>query len=379
MKKLILVANVAKEHVLKFHVPTIKRLVEEGWVVDVACGGKEVVPYCHHQYELPIDRSPFKTHLFKAVRQLRNIIESEEHDIVYCHTSVGATVARLAALKLRKRGVRVVNFAHGTYFYQGAPLHNWVLYYPLYKALSLVTDATVTITPEDFIFSKRHFRHSRVYYVEGIGIDPGRFPAIDQQMVRNAYREELSIPQDATVLIYCAELSRNKNQVFLLHVLAELLRQETGFYLILAGTDHSAGRCLSVAESLGVSQNVRFLGWRDDIVQLYAMSDICTASSIREGLGLNLIEAMVCEVPVVATSNSGHRAVITQGKNGMIVELGDVSGFAQQILDLARMPGLRETIIMNAKIESEKYFNDNVLTKIMAILEEQYGLRLQTD
>ena len=68
--KILLVANVAKEHVLKFHVPTIKKLVEKGWVVDVACGGKEEIPYCHRHIVLPIDRSPFKGNLFNGIKQL---------------------------------------------------------------------------------------------------------------------------------------------------------------------------------------------------------------------------------------------------------------------------------------------------------------------
>ena len=110
MKKLLLVANVAKEHVLKFHVPTIKALVEDGWMVDVACGGKEEIPYCRMQYELPIDRSPFKTHFIKAIKQLRHLIEAEKYDIVYCHTEVGGIVARLAASKSRKKAQKWSNW-----------------------------------------------------------------------------------------------------------------------------------------------------------------------------------------------------------------------------------------------------------------------------
>ena len=212
MKKIILVANVSKEHVLKFHVPTIKRLVDEGWQVDVACGGHDKIPYCQKQYELPIDRSPFKSHFLKAIRLLREIISQEQYDVVYCHTSVGGIVARLAAQPFRKKGTRVVKFAHGTYFYKGAPWYNYVLYYPLYKYLSFKTDSIITITQEDYEFTKSHFSSPKVYFLNGIGVNTSKYKVNNKESIREQYRLELNIHQDAIVLIYVAELIKNKTQ-----------------------------------------------------------------------------------------------------------------------------------------------------------------------
>ena len=229
MKKILLVANVAMEHVLKFHQPSIKMLTETGWQVDVACGGEDPIPNCHERIFLPIDRSPFRTHFIKGIKQLKKIIAARNYDIVYCHTSVGGIVGRMAAKSARKKGTRVIKFAHGSYFYKGAPLWNWI-YFPIYKVLSWVTDAIITITQEDFEFSQRHFSHAKIYYVPGIGIDPSRFMITDRQAVRRKYREEFNIPYDAIVLIYVAELIKNKNQQLLLNALSLLLkaRKKTG-------------------------------------------------------------------------------------------------------------------------------------------------------
>ena len=370
MKKILLVANVAKEHVLKFHIPTIKALIENGWQVDVACGGKEDIPYCHKKNELPIDRSPFKTHFVKAIRQLRIIIKNEKYDVVYCHTSVGATVARLAAYSFRRKGTKIVKFAHGTYFYKGAPIYNW-LFYPLYKMLSWVTDAIITITQEDYKFSKRHFSHATIYYVPGIGVDPARFVVNNPIQVRIDYRKKLSIPSDAIVLIYTAELIKNKNQQMLMDALKLVLENNPNTYLLLVGPDHTNGEYEKYAKESGLWEHIRFLGWRKDIAELYIVSDICTASSIREGLGLNIIEAITCGLPVIATNNSGHRAIIENDVNGILVTPNDVENFAKKINLLIKEPQIRKKLADNAMQNVEKYYNENVLKQILKILNSQ--------
>lgn len=58
------------------------------------------------------------------------------------------------------------------------------------------------------------------------------------------------------------------------------------------------------------------------------MSDICVTSSIRECFGLNIVEAMYCGLPVVASNNSGHSSIINDGVNGFIVEHKDTDAFA---------------------------------------------------
>lgn len=127
---------------------------------------------------------------------------------------------------------------------------------------------------------------------------------------------------------------------------------------------------MQYAEKLGVSEHVRFLGWRDDIADLYAMSDICTATSIREGFGLNLVEAMVCGVPVVASKNRGHETIIKNGKNGFLVPQGDRELFVKRIQQLISDKELRNKLIQNGLMTKEKYSGDIILNNIKNILEE---------
>ena len=370
MKKILLVANVAKEHVLKFHVPTIKALSEDGWQVDVACGGKEDVPYCHHKYELPIDRSPFKTHFIRAIKQLRTIIDKEKYDVVYCHTEVGGIVARLAASPFRKQGLKVVKLDHGLYFYRGASWIQWFIHYPVDKWLSKKTDTFILINKEDYSLVTRRFRSCKTYLIDGIGIKTDKFQPVPTD-IRAIYRTELHIPQDACVLIYFAEVSENKNQRYLLNGLKELVKQDKNIYLLLAGRDLTNGVMLLYAKRKGVDKHVRFLGWRDDVNNLYSMADICTASSIREGFGINIVEAMCCGIPVVATNNRGHATIIRDGENGLLVKLNDVSTFVKGVLELKNNPSKASQLADTASTEIEKYSSDVITKKIVCILNNE--------
>lgn len=140
MKKVLLVANVAKEHVNKFHIPTIKYLQSKGWQVDIACSVDAEIKAGDNVYNMSWKRSPFTPKTFKGIKELKNLIAQNHYDIIYCHTPVGGLVARIAARSFRKQGLKVVYCAHGLHFFKGAPLLNWLLFYPMEKWMAKFTD-----------------------------------------------------------------------------------------------------------------------------------------------------------------------------------------------------------------------------------------------
>ena len=369
----LLVANVAKEHVLKFHLPTIRQMRELGWNVDVACAGDEPVPYCNHQFKMSYKRSPFSFKTIKGIRELKKIIDSNNYDVVYCHTPVGGAVARIAARKMRTRkmrtkGLKVIYMAHGFHFYRGAPILNWLLYYPIEKALSKYTDAIITINQEDFRNASERLLCKTIFIVNGIGLDLSRFYAPKSSSLRAEYRSELGIPQDAVVMIYLAELIENKNQTLLMDALKILRDNGKNVYLLLAGVDHHNGRDMQYAKEIKVDPFVRYLGWRNDIENLYDVSDVCTASSIREGFGINLLEAMASGLPVVATDNRGHTTIICDGENGYLVPLNDPEAMADKVLLALKN---KDALINNYHLD--KYESEAIVNRIIEIISATYS------
>lgn len=104
---------------------------------------------------------------------------------------------------------------------------------------------------------------------------------------------------------------------------------------------------------------------------IYAMSDICTASSIREGFGLNLVEAMYCGLPVIASNNRGHSTVIRNGENGYLVDKGDVATFAQRIISLSNDINKRKQFVEVAEREKIKFSSDSITNRLYEILKTE--------
>ena len=336
-KKILFVANVAKEHINKFHIPTIREFKKNGWIVDVACSGDADVPECSHHYKMCWKRSPFTFKTISGIKQLRHLIDSENYDVIYCHTPVGGLIARLAARKARTNGTKVIYCAHGLHFFKGAPLINWLIYYPLEKFLAHYTDAIFTVNEEDFNRVNAKFtKKVKVLLVPEVGVNFDRLNIEFPDEVRETYRKKMGISDGTTALIYVAELLPNKNQKMLVDTLKILLERDRDVCLVLPGPDHENGALSEYIESQGLSDKVILLGWRSDVGELLYACDICTASSIREGFGINLVEAMYCGLPVVATDNRGHKMIINDGENGFLVGINNINRMAiliEKIMD----------------------------------------------
>ena len=352
-KKILIVANVAKEHINKFHLPTMQQFKIRGWQVDVACSADAEVPFCDNLIEGKWTRNPFTIKTLLGIKQLKEHLNENHYDVVYCHTPVGGCVARLAARKARKNGTKVVYFAHGLHFFSGAPIINWLIFFPIEKFMSLFTDAIFVINNEDYNRVKAKFPN-RIYVKKfpGIGVDFNRITVANPKETREQYRKKLGINQDDLVLIYIAEVIANKNQGYLLHALNKILETKENTKLLLVGPDHSDGKYISMADNLGLKDKVIFTGWRNDVGELLCTADICVASSIREGFGINLVEAMYHGLPVVAVKNRGHATVIQDGENGFLVPLNNSDKMAEKVLEIANNPSLREKL---SHVDVSKY------------------------
>ena len=163
MKKVLFVATVVQKHINVFHLPFLKMFQEQGYKTYVAASndtGKEKVEiqYCDEYVEIDFKRNPLHPGNVSAYSKLKELIDREKFDIVHCHTPVGGLLGRLAAIKARKGGTRVFYIAHGFHFYKGAPLKNWLMYYPVEKFCSRFTDVLITINQEDYALAKKKMK-----------------------------------------------------------------------------------------------------------------------------------------------------------------------------------------------------------------------------
>lgn len=337
IKKVLLVATV-QSHICQFHKPLVEMLHENNCEVHVAARNNLAeknglkLDFVEHVFDAPFQRSPFSTKNLKAYYQLRQIIREGNYDVIHCNTPVGGVLGRLAARQARKKGSRVFYTAHGFHFYKGAPLSNWLIWYPVEKFMSRFCDTLITITKEDYELAKARFA-CKVAHVHGVGVYSERFhPVTIEERIQRRVPEALT--GDDYVILCVGELNKNKNQNTLISAAALIKESIPHLQILLAGNGPRESEYRQQIEELGLTEHVRMIGYRTDLEHITPAVDLVVSCSHREGLPLNIVEAMLCSKPVIASNNRGHRELVMNGQNGFLVDADDTSAYADSIIRL---------------------------------------------
>ena len=295
----------------RFFKDFIKLLLSKGHTVDFAANEttSEVKPYYREWgckiHQISCTRSPFNKGSIKAIKEIKKIVEENNYDIVHCHTPIAAMCTRLACIKARKKGTKVFYTAHGFHFYKGAPLKNWIMYYPIEKICSYFTDLLITINKEDYTLAQKKLKAKKVVYVPGVGIDLETFKP--SAISKEEKRKELGIPQDAKLLISVGELNSNKNHETVIKAIKDL-----DVYYVVAGNGGLQSHLQSIIDETGMTDRVKLLGFRTDMSELYTASDVFVFPSFREGLSVSLMEAMASGKPCVVSKIRGNTDLIDE-------------------------------------------------------------------
>ncbi len=368
MKKVLFVATITK-HITTFHLPYLKLFKDNGYEVHVATDDDVEIPYCDVHHKISIKRSPFKISNIKAIKELKKICNEEKFDIIHCHTPMGSVVARLAAKKARKNGTRVIYTAHGYHFFKGAPLKNWMFFYPVEKYLAKYTDTQITITQEDYELAKKKFKIKDLHLVHGVGLDEKKFNVEISDEEKRSLKKKLGLEENDFVVVYTAEISKRKRQELLIKAFQRIIKNNKNVKLLLVGSDSLNGKCQKLAKKLKIDGNVLFLGYRKDIPEILNISDIAISVARQEGLPVNIMEAMYMELPIVATDCRGNRELVIHNENGFIVPQNDVmeNNIYNYTSLLIKDINLREKFGKKSKDEIKKYTLDNVIKDMKKI------------
>lgn len=368
-KKKVLFTATVDSHILHFHIPFLKYFKDQGYEVHVATNGNEEIPFCDKKHLISFERSPLKFNNLKAIKQLKKVVDQEHFDVIHTHTPMGSVVTRIASIKARKNGTRVIYTAHGFHFFKGASKKNWLIFYPVEKLLSKYTDTLITINLEDYELAKNKFKKCKnIKYVPGVGIDQNKFDFELTNKEKKELKESLGLKEDDFVLIYPAEISKRKRQVWLINALKELLNKNENIHLLLPGKDSLDGVCQKLAKELKLEGQIHFLGYRKDIPKLLKISNLAVSSANQEGLPVNIMEAMYIGIPIVASDCRGNRDLVINNENGFLCDLEDSNAFVNGIEKLANDKKLYE----KQANKSQEMVKDYTLEKIMKDMEKIY-------
>lgn len=368
--KILYVATVVKKHIMRFHVHYLKMLKEMGWETSVAARNDYenesdcIIPYCDNYFNLQFERNPLNPKNIKVYWELKRIIEEGNYDIIHCHTPVGALLTRLAAADARKKGTKVFYTAHGFHFYKGAPLVNWLFYYPVEIFLARKTDVLLTINKEDYDMARK-FKAGKAVYTPGVGIDPVKYnPFLCSSEEK---RTQLGVKKNDFVILSFGELIPRENHKVLLDALGRLKQSDllSDIHLILCGSGPLLNDLKRQADELEIQDNVHFLGDRNDICEIMYSSDLFISLSTQEGIPLALMESMSCGLPAICANTPGNISIVENSINGEIVENNAID-IEKAIIKLKNEASLRRQYSCKAQKTIRHYDFSNIKESLLS-------------
>lgn len=315
-------------------------------------------------HNIDIQKSPRQIRAnSKAFRQLRVIIDRERIDLIHCHNPVGAVVARCAAFASKERPL-VIYTAHGFHFFEGAPKLNWMIFYPVERFLARFTNVIVTINEEDYCRASK-FRLKKPGFVEripGVGVDLQRF---GKKGITNS--QDL-VPEGGFHIVTAAELNENKNQRVIIEAIHQLPYND--IYYSICGKGMLEQELRELIADYQLEDRIKLLGYRNDMDEILQTADCFAFPSYREGLGIAAIEALACEVPLIAAKNRGTKEYVKENVNGIFCEAGNAESFAKAIEKLYTDRKYREQLAEGCRQSALAFGSEETIAKMKQVYKK---------
>lgn len=363
MKKILYITTLSRT-INAFLIPHIQRLIEIGHVVDCACSVDRPV---HESllsngvsvYDIPFSRNPLDLNNRKAFQKLVEIQKEHQYDIIHVHTPIAALYGRLLKMKFPK--LKTIYTAHGFHFYKGAPLLNWLLYYPIERIMARFTNAIITMNDEDFERAKT-FQVSETYKVNGVGLNLNQYNVLSYQ--KELSRAKLGLNISDFVILMIAELNVNKNHQQMIDAISVLRDEYPQLKVLCAGEGQLLETIKEEIVKKKLENTITMLGYRKDIEELISASDIGMLLSYREGLPRNIMELMAFGKPVIGTNIRGIKDLVLDHETGLLVKIGDYVATADAIKTFIQEKNLLQSFGQKAFERVQMYEISNVLHQL---------------
>ncbi len=225
----------------------------------------------------------------------------------------------------------------------------------LRKIVELIMDNSNMITSISTDTKNRALQ----YYRTGTTIKPISLGFVKPEFKKNT-REELGLLNEDIILISVGRLIKRKGYEYAIKALSKLPFQNLKYLIIGDGPEEK--NLQDLAKRLGIEDKIKFLGFvsEEKKFQYLSISNIYVLSSLHEGFGICLMEAMYCSMPIVATNNGGQNDFLVEGKNALMVQIEDGDALAEQIENLIKDRKLRLQIGENNKEDVKKFYIENI-------------------
>jgi glycosyltransferase involved in cell wall biosynthesis len=302
---------------------------------------------------------------FIALRKISSILKQEEVQIVHTHSSKAGFLGRWAAHLAEVS--HIVHTVHGWGFFKDQFFLTRFLYQTLERWTALITDEMIVVSQDNADEGLSHgIGKKEQYKVIHSGIIPAKYvlPAVRVKKIHH----ELN-PQNRPCILVLSNFKKQKSPLDVVETAKQLIVEIPSILFLWAGDGPLLSVVKEAIERGGLSKNFKLLGWREDIAELLAVSDVMFLASIHEGLPRVVLQTMAAGKPVVATAVNGTPEAVKQGVTGYLIQPHATREMAEALVkilsnkSLARKMGkagqksLKGTFLMNNMLlEIEKLY-----------------------
>lgn len=289
----------------------------------------------------------------RAVKVVRRLIKAYRPDVVYCHSSKGGGIGRLAAVGV---GVKVMYNPHGWAFSMKGSRMKSLIYLIIEKLLAHFTDQFVLISNyEKMLAVQRHVGKINRMKVIFNGVDIFNIRMLAKEAIVS--RGSLEIPEDAYLIGMVGRISLQKAPDVFVRMAAEVIKGISNAWFVIVGDGEQHEEVVTLANSLGIGERLKIAGWVENPIAYIELFDQAVLLSRWEGFGLVLAEYMTLGKPIVATAVDAIPDLITDYENGLLVERDNALQAAEAICKIYEDEELRNKIVKNGTMRVNAFFD----------------------
>ncbi|HLQ76198.1 MAG TPA: N-acetyl-alpha-D-glucosaminyl L-malate synthase BshA [Terriglobia bacterium] len=293
--------------------------------------------------------------------KMAEVITRYDLDILHVHYAIPHSIsAYLARMMLADRKVPFVTTLHGTDI---TLVGNDRSYLPITRFGIEQSDAVTAVSKFLQLRTIEEFGTQRPIEVVPNFVDCNVYDRTANQSLRGRFAED-----DEAILIHISNFRPLKRVEDVISIFARV-RQKFPAKLLMVGDGPERPKAEWLAGTHGISDHVLFLGKQNDMAQLLSMADLMIFPSENESFGLVALEAMACQVPVIASNIGGIPEVVEHGQDGFLFNVGDIDGMSAATIELLERPKLRQEMGQNAREHARRDF---CASKIVKRYEELY-------
>jgi len=311
------------------------------------------------QYPL-FEHAPYETALAGKIVE---IVKSNQLEVLHVHYAIPhASAALLAKQILAEHGIKipVVTTLHGTDI---TLVGREASYEPVVSWSINNSDCVTAVSESLKEDTLKHFPISREIQVIPNFIDFERF----NKKPREHFKKAIA-PNAEKIIVHTSNFRKVKRVGDVIRVFHKV-QQTIPSRLLLIGDGPERSNIEKVCRELQVCDKVTFLGKQEAIEEILSVCDLFILPSEAESFGLSALEAMACEVPVIASNVGGLPEVVIHNKTGFLSEVGDINTMSEYAIELLQDENKLNTFRKNSLLQAHQFDLQNILKKYMEVYE----------